>query len=56
MIVDDPFGNYGVLFLGMALFEILQGRCFLNEFYKGLGREFKPRPNFPHETNIFPFT
>ena len=46
MIVDDPFGNYGVLLLGMALFEILQRRyvCFLKEFYKGLGREFKRQP------------
>lgn len=46
MIVDDPFGNYCVLFLGMALFEILQRRyvCFLKEFYKGLGREFKRQP------------
>jgi len=46
MIVDDPFGNYCVLFLGMALFEILQGRyvCFPEEFYNGLGREFKRQP------------
>jgi len=46
VIVDDPFGNNGVLFFGMALFEIFQRRHvrFGKEFGKGLGRESKREP------------